>query len=250
MKIITFGDYNYIPHLVNCYRNLKEFNRHNELTILSTDKNTVDKIKSIEPKCDVKHYISKKYNLLPYNYNIDYYYFILGCIKQEILQEYVETYNKVFYLDSDVVVLKDLFSEVSNLLDNYNILLKFYLQANRLAPGTLKNIMNSGTVGIKKSNDVDEMFKYFFEKAKEAEPSGNLEEYFIADFYENFTTKTYLIDDNINLTNNELRSYSIEEVKELSPMSFHPTYTINSFYPNRPYTKIGAAKALGKWFYD
>lgn len=250
MKILTFGDYNYIPHLINCYRNLKEFNRHNDLIIFGIDQNTVDKIKIIEPTCDVRLFISKKYDYKNYISNKDIYYCILQYIKQEIIQEYIKIYDKVFYLDSDVITFIDFFGIIEKMLDKYDITLKFYLQADRFNHGNLRNIVNCGTIGIKKTENVDKLFDYFFNKATNTLPLGNLDEYHYTDFIDNNSINYCIIDNCINLINNEKQSYKIDEIKQLSPMSFHPTYTINEFYPNRPYTKIGVAKALGKWFYD
>ena len=253
MKILTFGDYNYIPHLINCYRNLKEFNRHNDLIIVSVDQNTVDKIKTIEPTCDVRLFISKKYDYTIY-------------IKHEIIHEYIKIYDKVFYLDSDILIFIDFFNIIEKMLDKYDIILKFYLQADRFNRGNLRNIINTGTIGVKKTENVYKLLDYVFNKTTNIDnfdeyhntdfigsnsiKYGNLDEYHYTDFIDNNSINYGIIDDCINLINNEKQSYRIEEIKQLSPMSFHPTYTINKFYPDRHYTKIQVAKALGKWFYD
>jgi len=249
MKILTFGDYNYIPHLINCYRNLKEFNRHNDLIIFGIDQNTVDKIKTIEPTCDVRLFISKKYDYTIYTNKKYVYYCILQYIKQEIIQEYIKIYDKIFYLDSDVITFIDFFSIIEKMLDKYDITLKFYLQADRFNHGNLRNIVNCGTIGVKKTENVDKLFDYFFNRTTNTLPSGNLDEYHYTDFIDNNSINYGIIDNCINLINNEKQSYKIDEIKQLSPMSFHPTYTINKFYPDRHYTKIEVAKALGKWFY-
>jgi len=250
MKILTFGDYNYIPHTINSYRNLKEFNRHNDITILSTDQQTVDKIKSIEPDCDIRVYNSKRFYISKYSSDNLAHYCILQFIKQEIIQEFVEIHGKVFYLDSDVIVFKDFFDIIDDILNTNDFALKFYLQSDRFNANSIRNIVNCGTIGVKKSDNSDKMFNYFFDKTLTLPPKGNLDEYYITDFFDSNQIKYHIIDDNINLINNEHWSYRIEEIQQISPMSFHPTYTINEFYPNRPYTKVGVAKALNKWFYD
>ena len=251
MRILTFGDYNYIPHMVSSYRNLKLINRHKDITVLGVDQRTVDKIKSIEPECDVRVFETKKYRSLEqYKYDGIVYYCILQYIKQEVMREYVDIYNKVFYLDSDVIIFEDFFDIIDKMLDTHNLALKFYPQADRFNPGKLRNIVNCGTMGVKKSDDADKMYEYFFSKLEDVSPYGNLDEYHMTDFCDTIKTSSVIIDDKINLLNNENKIYSVEEIKQLSPMSFHPTYPITNFYPHRPYSKIGLAKTLGKWYYD
>lgn len=248
MKILTFGDFEYIPHLVNCYRNLKQFNKHNDLIVFGLDEKTAIKIKTLEPDCNVRVFTSKKFNYKNYINDKLAYYCILQYIKQEIIQEYVKIYNKVFYLDSDIIHFLNIFNIIDKMLDKHDILLKFYLQDDRFNKGTLKNIVNCGTIGIKNTEINDKLFNFFFNKAFNTTPLGNLDEYHYTEFIDNINYG--IIDNNINLINCENHSFSIDEIKQLSPMSFHPTYTINEFYPNRPYTKVGVAKALGKWFYE
>ena len=250
MKIITFGDYNYIPHIISSYRNLKNFNRQNDLLIFGTDIETVLRIKQIEPDCNVDVFTSKRYNLNDFKHDDEAYYCILQYIKQEILQHYLEIYDKLFYLDSDVIVFKDFFDIIELMLSKHDLALKFYLQSDRFKPGTLRSIVNCGTFGVKKSEISEKMFEYFFKQAALNTPKGNLDEYHLTNFLDEHTTNHAIIDDTVNLINNERMSYRVDDIVQLSPMSFHPTYTINRFYPDRPYTKIGIAKLLNKWFYE
>lgn len=250
MKIITFGDYEYIPFTISSYRNLKQINRHNDITVLCLNQKTADTIKSLEPNCNAIHYKSKL-TTIGYTANEWVYSGLLQYIKLEALREYVDNYGKAFYLDSDVLLFEDIFTVIDELLNQHNLVFKLYKQLNRFNTDNLKTIVNSGTLGVKKSNDSDKMFEYFFNRIKDCPtPSGNLEEYFLTEFYDTVKTNNIVLSDKINLLNSEDKIYTMDEIKAITPMSFHPTYPKNQYSPNRPYTKIEIAKAFNLWFYE
>lgn len=251
MKILTFGDYMYVPYIVSTYRNLKSLNLHKNVVIWCTDLHTAEAIRELEPQSDVNIYTSRRYNLKTFTNDAEAYYCTLQYIKQEIIYDCINhLFDKVFYLDSDVIVFKDFFNIIEGIIEEKDLALKYYLQADRHNPGSLRNIVNCGTIGVKKTDQVNEMFDFFFNETKRYIPKGNLDEYHITNYVDMFQPKHGIIDDNVNLINNERMSYRVEDILQLSPMSFHPTYTINNFYPDRPYTKKGIAKDLNKWFYE
>lgn len=243
MKIISFGDYSYIPYIINGYRNLKLINRHNDFTILCYTQEMVDKIKQIEPLCDAKLYISK-YKVLSTS-NDAIYSGTLQFIKIQALEDYVNEYKNVFYYDCDILIFDDFIKNVEDYLNNYNLVFKLYYQKNRFNTDNYTHLVNSGSIGVKKSNDSDKLFEYFHNKAKEyLTPCFNMEEYLLTDFYDNIKTNHILLNDHENLVNSEKNVHSYEDIIKLNPMSFHPTY------PNKLYTKKEISKKLNRWFYE
>jgi hypothetical protein len=266
MKIISFGDTNYIPYVISGYRNLKLINKHNNFTIFCHEKEMVDKIKSIEPNCDAKYYSSKYDNITSNNEYV--YTGLLQYKKIDILKDCVDEYKKVFYYDCDILIFDDFISDVEEMLKKHNLVFKLYRQLNRFNTDEIINIVNSGTVGINKSVDSDLMFEFFKNKALQfSSPTLNIEEYILTDFYNNHrNTNHCLISDKLNLVNCHDKIYTYEDIKTLQPKSFHPTYpkkvfestkdllTDPIFWKNvdvsKMYSKIEIARAFNRWFYE
>lgn len=265
MKIISFGDSNYIPYVISGYRNLKSINKHHSFTIYCHERDMIDKIKQIEPLCDAQYY--------PSHYDNDYvnneyvHNGLLQFKKIKLLQDCVDNYKKVFYYDCDVIIFNDFISDIEQMLNQHNIVYKLYRQLNRFNTDEIINLVNSGTLGINKSSDSDLLFNFFNEKAKiYPTPTLNIEEYILTDFYNNCKTNSCLISDKLNLVNSHDCVYSYEEIKTLEPKSFHPTYSKkgyditkemvtdpifwNTIDISKLYTKIELAKKFNKWFYE
>lgn len=242
MKIITLGDKQYVPFIINSYRNLKQINRHNDLTVLCVCEETVYKIKQFEPECDAIHY--KKDNIDTSN-NSNYWVYngLLQYLKILGIKEYTKKYGKVFYLDSDVAIFEDFISKIDNLLDNHSFAFKFYRQKDRFNSDKYRTLINSGTVGVKDSRDCDLFFEYFEKNIiDKPTPTMNLEEYIMTDFIEENQVNYCTIDDNLNLVNSEDRIYTLNEVINISPLSFHPTFC------TKPGSKQQFITNLNKWF--
>ena len=265
MKIISFGDSNYIPYVISGYRNLKSINKHHNFTIYCHERDMIDKIKQIEPLCDAQYY--------PSHYDNDYvnneyvHNGLLQFKKIKLLQDCVDNYKKVFYYDCDVIIFDDFISDIEQMLNHHNIVYKLYRQLNRFNTDEIINLVNSGTLGVNKSSDSDLLFNFFNEKAKTyPTPTLNMEEYILTDFYNNCKTNSCLISDKLNLVNSHDCVYSYEEIKTLEPKSFHPTYSKkgyditkemvtdpifwNTIDISKLYTKIELAKKFNKWFYE
>ena len=265
MKIISFGDLKYVPYVISGYRNLKLINKHNDFTIFCHEKEMVDMIKSIEPNCDAKYYPSRFDNITPNNEFI--YNGLLQYTKIDVLKDCVEEYKKVFYYDCDVLIFDDFISDVEEMLNQHNLVFKLYRQLNRFNTDEIANIVNSGTIGVKKSDDSDLMFSFFNEKTKKFQtPALNIEEYILTEFYNTHKTNNCLISDKLNLVNCHDKIYTYEDIKALQPKSFHPTYSLRAFQTTKDlleesifwkdvevdkmYTKIDLAKKFNRWFYE
>lgn len=265
MKIISFGDKNYIPYVISGYRNLKQINKHNDFTIFCHEREMIDEIKRIEPLCDAQYYSSKYDNICANNEYVSNG--LLQFKKIQLLRDCVDKYKKVFYYDCDILIFDDFISDIEQMLNNHNLVFKLYRQLDRFNTDHLINLVNSGSIGVKKSDDSDLMFDYFFSKGEKfPTPTLNIEEYILTWFYDSHKTNHALINDELNLVNNQDKIYSYEEIKQLNPKSFHPTYpkkafeTTNHlvkdsiFWKNiditKLYSKIELAKKFNKWFYE
>lgn len=244
MRIITLGDKQYVPFIINSYRNLKVINKHDQLTVLCTCEEAVERIKQVEPHCDAIHYKREEIVLTDQS-NYWVYNGLLQYLKILGMKEYTKKYGKIFYLDSDVAIFGDFISKIEKLLDTHSFAFKLYQQKDRFCSDNYRTLINSGTVGIKDSKDSDIFFDYF-EKAiiDKPTPTMNLEEYIMTDFLETHDVNSYIIDDTLNLVNSENRMYTKEEVMGSNTLSFHPTFC------TKPGSKKDFIISLNKWFYE
>lgn len=270
MKIITFINYAYIDLVHNLYLQLKQFNLHKDFIIYCTDYDTANTLTNqiVDRECEVLQYspLLLKEVLTNYQQHLcnkqlsstttadSDSYAIYQFLKHDAFYQTLLKHDQICFIDADMIIRHNFVTTLQQYIQNNTspttFGFKYYLNIrqsiNTEYPHKLyqwigkEQLINTGFIYAKQSDkSLQHVQNYCQLFIPHFGARNNLDEMILTVYFRNVIENIVPIPDHVNLISNSGIVYTPQQVLELNPLTFHPTFTAD---------KISYIKQCNHWF--